>query len=816
MTNYRLKLLFTYAFSGKSVKFYVLTARVICIVEIIVCDAKQIILNNAEIMAANSLKVQFVNGEIVFQSEIDNLCNNVENNLVLDGAVQVDKNDQIQFVPNTIDQGFDAFIGRFIEKTTSLGLSNKNVKQMVSLCAELIEMYSKLFENIFKKKQNKNIDMNTKNALQAATEYSSEKLKKVESEHLRKVFFQNSQYYVEPEEKAMCLKWSVQRIPNKDLHFDKMKQGTFQLVPISKTLQALFSNAEFKQLFYDYNKNKEPCIKDVYKGYCCGKAFKNSSFFQSNQPLVHIQIGFDEFEPCDALKSKATIHKMLGIYFKILNMPPKYLSKLNNIFLVSLCESEHYKSSGCSVDDIFAEIVDDLKSLENRGINVDNICIRAGVPSVCSDNLGANQVLGFPESFSALFFCRKCTMHKKDTKVSTKEDPKKLRKISEYNERIKEIKENPDIDIKDTNGIRKDCVLNKLSSYHVLNNPTMDAMHDMNEGVILFFLENFFEYCILHKICSEDNLVRRIRDHNYGYLNSRNKPSKLKVNRGNLGQNATQIYCIFKHLPFIFFDKRDELKNLWPIMLSLSKIVSIAYSRKIRESDICILEKHVNKHLSGFKTNFKKPLKPKHHNLTHFPNQIREMGPFVDSTMAHYEAKHSVFKNIARKTKNFVNIAKSLAEKHQQIMCGNVHSFKDEISVSPKSYPLTKCCEFAKYRNHLIAFDNISDYVVVDFVKVNGYVYRKGIMLVENFKVFEIIYVLRYQNEYYFLCQSYDFMKYEIPLHSIKIKKTEISETNIKFFKISDLKNNQPFEKKLCNNFIYLYVENLSIYNKFK
>lgn len=758
-------------------------------------------------------KVQFENNQICINKSNGRTTLSEPVEKKLNGVVKQDENKKFVFVPDCVDEACDSFISEFVNNLIAKGLTNKNIDKIIEMCGQLVVMQNKMFESTFQKNGHE-IDIKSKDALEATTKYSCTKLKEVHSDYLRKKHFKSNKFYVEPEEKRICLKWAVKRIPEKDLHFDKFKQGTFQIVKISKTLKALFSHTEFKKLFFEYNATKHECVNGIYKRYCCGTSFKDSPHFQSNKNAIHIQIGFDEFETCCALKPKGTLHKVLGVYFKILNMPPKYLSKLNNIFLVLLCESINFQTN--SIDVVMNEIIDDLLTLEKDGIKIDeNSCVKVMLTSLCADNLGANVALGFSESHSATYFCRKCTMSKSQTQKATKENAEFLRTDPEYKKVIEELKINPKLDLKETKGINRECVFNKLSSYNVLSNPTFDEMHDVKEGNIQFFLTNFFEYCIGKDIFHVEDLVRRIRDFNYGYLNSRNKPSKLKITRLNLGQNATQCYCIVKHLPYIFYDKYDELKAVWPIMLNLLKSLTIIYSKEIHESNIINLEKYSHLHLSGSMKIFKKPLKPKGHYFTHYPNQIRQMGPLIEYSMMQYEAKHAFFTNIARKTNNFVNIAKTLAEKHQLIMCNTIHSFKDEINISTKSYPITKCCEFVNYKNHVEAIESISDHFVTKFVKVNGYVYRKGLMLVENFEIFEIAYVTRYQNEPYILCQMYDLVKYEKLLNSIKIEKKELGAANIKLLKISELENNQPFEKKICNDSIYLYVENLSVYNQF-
>lgn len=43
------------------------------------------------------------------------------------------------------------------------------------------------------------------------------------------------------------------------------------------------------------------------------------------------------------------------------------------------------------------------------------------------------------------------------------------------------------IDLKATKGDKRECIFNRLQYFHILDNPTLDVMHDVNEGLVPFF-----------------------------------------------------------------------------------------------------------------------------------------------------------------------------------------------------------------------------------------------------------------------------------------------------------------------------------------
>lgn len=125
---------------------------------------------------------------------------------------------------------------------------------------------------------------------------------------------------------------------------------------------------------------------------------------------------------------------------------------------------------------------------------------------------------------------------------------------------------------------------------------------------------------------SEKEIQTRVRDFNYGELSKGNKPSIVNFKKKNLGQNATQMHCLFIHIAFIFVDKSEILEDIWLVVSTLLRCVDICFSKSICEKEIKEFESLIDLHLKLFKENFKTRLRPKHHFLTHYPNAIRRMG----------------------------------------------------------------------------------------------------------------------------------------------------------------------------------------------
>lgn len=90
-----------------------------------------------------------------------------------------------------------------------------------------------------------------------------------------------------------------------------------------------------------------------------------------------------------------------------------------------------------------------------------------------------NSVLGFSKSFSANYFCCFCRMDKSITGVLATEVVSFLHKKVNYSE---DVSRN---DFKST-GINESSIFNTIHSFHVVENFSVDIMHDIFEGVCIY------------------------------------------------------------------------------------------------------------------------------------------------------------------------------------------------------------------------------------------------------------------------------------------------------------------------------------------
>lgn len=313
-----------------------------------------------------------------------------------------------------------------------------------------------------------------------------------------------------------------------------------------------------------------------------------------------------------------------------------------------------------------------------------------------------------------------------------------------------------------------------MQSYHILDNPTLDIMHDFNEGAIPFLLKYLLDYIVGSKILTTDLLKSKTTFFNFGWLSRRNIPSELQMERHNLGQNAAQARCLMTHLPFILFEFLDDakLKTVWNCVESMLKISEIIYSSVVDEHDCLRLKPEVTSFLEQIKRHFRCKFIPKLHFMLHYPYVIRKSGPLVHMNMFRTESKHKQLKVFASHSQNFRNINKTIIIKHQQWLAEQGFTYKDDIK---HSKPMKLRSDIFSDNKEILEeyfgnqLKNVSEIISYRF---NSFEYRKDLFIIFNKTIFEIQTIL-FDNtveKAQFLCKEFKIISFEKRLNSFKIE----------------------------------------------
>ncbi|XP_077972807.1 uncharacterized protein LOC120330222 [Styela clava] len=475
----------------------------------------------------------------------------------------------------------------------------------------------------------------------------------LQSSYLRERLYKKLLSFVEP------LSYNVARTlsqpePNKE---------SYQYIPIVDSIKALF---KYESIRYQYLNPIDPGnylldIKD-------GGAFKKNSFFNQEAVLRPLQIILyqDAFEIVNPLGSAKKKHKILATYFTLGNIHPYCRSKVSPIQLVMLVK-EHYVSNEC-IKDIFSPLLADLKIIEHEGIDLGfSEKVRGSISCILGDNLGSHWIGGFVTNFgTSEYFCRYCSVKRSDFSENSIVI-ETLRTKESYDQSVNQMLLQVSGNI---TGIKYDCIFNQLNYFHVCQPSLPPCLaHDIFEGVAQFDMAIFIQCLISKGWFTLDYLNMRISTFHYNKSDSTSKPQILKPNLEKLTGNASQNRAFLRLFPFWVVDKVQDFDDpIWQMIINLRYIVELICAPKASNAIISALQWLLPLYVASRKQLFPgHTVRPKHHYLMHYPELISLFGPLIRCWTLRFEGKHSYFKNVVRRTGNFVNVCKTLAHSHQMM-----------------------------------------------------------------------------------------------------------------------------------------------------
>lgn len=709
---------------------------------------------------------------------------------------------------------FRNFLHRFTNTVASMSIKEEDLNTIFRLSIEMAKETKELNDTWFKSDNQRKLTPIQVTDISCAM--ATDHLSKYDSLYKRSKITFSSSNFVNTNEKVVGVRWEKKKcvINGKIIRIPRLIQSTLQYVSIIDTLRSLFDDEHFRNIYFEYNNamNNNRMVTDpnnpdyIYSNFNSGSAFKNNPLFNEKPMSIQIQIGCDDFEICSELQSKANLYKICGLYFTIQNLPEKYLSKSSNIYLVCLCNSDDLKSKHTDFNNIWQLLVNELKNLETVGIEVPYYGILNGTLALTAfDNLGANTSLGFA-GFSSDYYCRNCETSKMLCQQLTSESGCTMRTKESYEDSLHIITESTKVVYRETKGVKFYCELSNLKYFHIIDNPIVDLMHDLNEGLIPKLLEVFFQICIKEKVITHQSLDEIAKLYDYGFLNGRNIPCAINFDKRSLGQNASQSICLFRHLPYILHTFKDNKKLTipWKCLQSLLKISEILYSTQIEEHELKRLENEITTHLTTYKEISNKDLSCKQHFLLHYPGIIRKIGPPVHYSMMRYERKHKDFKTFRKSTNNFKAINKSLALKHQKRLSLNGFSYNDQTE-----HGLVQELEDDEHLLCMLKLQFATNQIAVTkFIKLNNYQYREGLVVLFDQSLYEIRKILCVNNEFHFFCNQLDILGFDEFLNSFQVKR---NNNQRKIVALKSLKHMKSHEKKCINQNEYIIADTLEL-----
>lgn len=552
----------------------------------------------------------------------------------------------------------------------------------------------------------------------------------LETEHKQMKYFAQTGYFVQPVEQPLPgVSYTQQRDSKTGIVKQIAVRDTFHRIPLRPLLKLILESpgtmekiVEWKRKLCDTNSLDETTV------------MKTSADFLT-ELFVPLLLYSDDCEVVNPLGSKTSLHKLGFIYFTLKCFPQQCLSRLDSHFLLAVYKADDAKTYG--IDAVLESVVADIKDLESNGVEVNTHefkgTLKVRVVQICGDNLGLNSILGYTESFSGNSVCRWCHVKKLDMRRQTMEDPSLQRNKESH---LSDLAQNNPSET----GLKRQSVLNNLKYFHVVDNVAPDVMHDILEGVGVYEAKLVLGSLISQKVITLDQVNYRITSYDYGFCDSANKPStirphELKMPDSAMKQTAAQMWCLLRVLPLMIGDLIPEGNMHWELLLCLLTCMEYIFSPSLTQEAVIYLKYIIEEHHSLFLELFpEKHLKPKHHFMLHYPGAIKKLGPLVHYWCMRFEAKHGFFKRLGHVTCNFRNICKTMAFRHQMLLCYNVLSdqmFQHQREVGPGfSVPLSSIEEFGQISHRFQHTPVLADVYIPSWVKWQGTHYRPGMTLI--------------------------------------------------------------------------------------
>lgn len=159
-----------------------------------------------------------------------------------------------------------------------------------------------------------------------------------------------------------------------------------------------------------------------------------------------------------------------------------------------------------------------------------------------------------------------------------------------------------------------------------------------------------------------------------------------------------------------------------------------------------------------------------------------------------------------------MNISKTLAVRHQESISLNEFNGKSVINESKTLNHID--LDILKDFDKTSEIDNSIFVYKLNFLHVNSYQYREGIILIENFLLFEIVHVLKQNDQYFFACKQLDLIEYHESYNSIEIS-TNTSNSNLKLLWLDQLHNKTSYQKNFSKGKTFIVCETLDVFNNF-
>lgn len=129
-------------------------------------------------------------------------------------------------------------------------------------------------------------------------------------------------------------------------------------------------------------------------------------------------------------------------------------------------------------------------------------------------------------------------------------------------------------------GVKADSVFNKLPSFHVTENYSVDSFHDLQEEICHYVLIHLLNHCI-PKYFTLEELNNRIFHFDHGKSETNKIPLISSIDRDKLKMSGSETLLFTRMFGVLIGDKVPEDDPFWLLYLKLREILHIVLLKRV-------------------------------------------------------------------------------------------------------------------------------------------------------------------------------------------------------------------------------------------
>ena len=464
---------------------------------------------------------------------------------------------------------------------------------------------------------------------------------------------------------------SLQNVFKKGRNSYEYKMETGTMMNVKLMLQRLL---EVPGLFDRMIAKMQILMDDTTKisHFVQGKRWRQIVEDNPGKILFPYQLYHDDYDTGNSQGYKRGKQAISVFNFLLPLLDENEISKLK--YVIPACFVKKSISKKVRKSQICSELIELAKDMACNGIEIrinhQNVTVFPILGLIIGDNLAQHELMDFTGSFSHRLMCRFCKMPADERKTVTKENEELLRKKTDYY-----------TDAKDKNsGVSCSSPFNEIPYFHVYDNFSVDLMHDVLEGIIVYGLQNATDTLIRQGYFSVQQLKKYTDNFDYGEVDSRNRLGKDNLDdEGKWRLNAHDSLILLKYFTLLVGKKVPANNSTLQYVIVLEDLVDLIMCHEFDEDKLEQLRQLIDKHgkmyqkftkvvidkTNGAEKTVNVTMPPKFHLILHYIMCIIWSGPPINHWSMREEGQNRVYKTYSNVTSCKRNLAFSTAKKAQ-------------------------------------------------------------------------------------------------------------------------------------------------------